>query len=301
MPNLRTLSLPNTSVDRITVDHSGRRRTATLVSPRDSAGNRAPALLLVLHGFLQTGNSMRDFTRQAFDNFAARGRAVVAYPDAVGREWNGARKAVMLSSRAKTIDDVGFLRGLVDDIATRGEVDRQRIYALGYSLGGQMTIRLLHDSPDLVAGAALIACNMPAPENLTADNQPAKPVPLLSIHGTADPLAPYQGGQVSFHGLFPKGQHLSAADTAHYFATRNGIDTPPTVQWLSRGNDSHKSVRRTAYEQAGRSPVSLYTVVGGGHQIPGASRGSRLLYGKPADDPVTVDTVAEFFGLEQDH
>lgn len=272
------------------------------MSPRNQTDDAAPpALLLVLHGLLQTGESMRDFTRRTFDVFAERGQAVVAYPSAVGREWNGARRAVMLSSTAKTIDDVGFLRRLAHDLSASGAVDQRRIYAVGYSLGGQMTIRLLHDAPGLLAGAALIACNLPAPENLAVSDQQGTAVPVLSIHGTADRLAPYDGGQVSFRGLFPKGRHLSAADTAHYFAERNGIDTPPIDQWLQPADSSRTRIRRTVYEQPGRATVWQYTVVGGGHQVPGASKGSRLLYGKGTDSPVTADTVGTFFGLAQDH
>ncbi|WP_405136636.1 alpha/beta hydrolase family esterase [Nocardia sp. NBC_01388] len=288
----------NVIVDRYVVDHGGRRRTSTVVFPRNPVDS--PALVLVLHGFLQTGDSMREFSTRAFDALAARGHAVVAYPDAVGREWNGARKAVMLSATAKTIDDVGFLRRLVEDLADQHVIDRQRVFAVGYSLGGQMTIRLLHDAPDVLAGAVLIGCNLPAPENRSVSDQPGRAVPLLSIHGTADPLAPYEGGRVSFRGLFPKGVHLSALDTAQYFAARNGIDTPPAVQWLDPDRPSRTTVRRTDYTHADRPPVSLYTIIDGGHQIPGASQGPRFLYGKPSDNPVTVETMSTFFGLFQD-
>ncbi|MFJ4652370.1 alpha/beta hydrolase family esterase [Nocardia sp. NPDC088792] len=271
--------------------HDGRHRTYTLLHT-DPVQEGAP-LILALHGSFENAQSFHRFTRGAFDTLARDGRAVLAYPDAV-REWNGARTAAILYPSAKSVDDVGFLGALIDEIAARQPIDPARVYAIGYSLGGQMTIRLLHDAPELLAGAALIAVNQPAPGNLTVatTEPPRRPVPVLTIHGTADPLAPYTGGVISLRGLFPKGEHLSAADTAAYFARRNGITTAPTD---SRLDTTGKPVHRTDY--AGAAPVAFYTVDGGGHHIPGASTGNRLTFGAPAPHFDATAAISGFFGL----
>ncbi|MGW4770017.1 alpha/beta hydrolase family esterase [Nocardia sp. NPDC004278] len=143
----------------------------------------------------------------------------------------------MLARNVKNIDDVGFLGALVDEVSSAWSIDRHRVYAVGFSLGGQMTIRLLHDAPELLAGAALIASNQPAGENLTTSSRPPLAVRVVLIHGTDDPLAPYSGGYVSFRGWFPEGPHLSAAQTAAYFAHRNGITVPPSFHWINARHD----------------------------------------------------------------
>ncbi|MBU3060083.1 alpha/beta fold hydrolase [Nocardia sp. NEAU-G5] len=280
-------------VERRALTHGRRRRTYTVVRPRQPAPGAA--LVLVLHGTMQSADSMREFSEDAFDRLALGGNVVV-YPDALHREWNGARRAKMLFRDVKQVDDVGFLRMLAQEVATT--LGTGRVYTIGFSLGGQMVIRLVHEAPDLLAGAALLSANQPTPEALAVHRGTVVPVPLIAMHGTADPLSRFDGGSVSLRGWFPKGNHLGAARTAAYFARRNGIHTSPAFRWLGPEDGvTEGQVCRTEYRGPGCPPVTLYTLVGAGHQIPGASQGGRLMFGSPtrAIDAVTV--IAEFFGL----
>ncbi len=285
-------------IQRRRLEYQNRRRGYTVV--RSSSGVAAgAALVLILHGTLQNGEAVRTRTSaKSFDELAATGRAVIAYPDAVRREWNGARKAVMFWRGAKDIDDVGFLRALVAELVGEFGLDQQRVYVAGFSLGGQMTMRLLHDAPELMAGAAIIGACLPAPDNRTCHGDAPAAVPVLLIHGTADPVASYTGGPMTGPlGLFPKGEHLSAEATAAYFATGNGITDEPEVEWVHGAPASIGSVRRTEYRQAGRPPVRLYSVIGGGHQIPGAPAVTPRLLG-PSPSPLSAAAaVGEFFGV----
>ncbi|MGV9675725.1 alpha/beta hydrolase family esterase [Nocardia sp. NPDC003482] len=271
--------------ERRTLRHDGRRRAYTLVRPPRPAPGRA--LILVLHGTAQTGSGIRDFAAGAFDRFAAAGYPV-AYPDAVHREWNGARTARMLLRDVKGIDDVGFLAALVADVRDRYGVGP--VHPIGYSLGGQMVFRLIHDAPDLIAGAVVLAANLPTPGHITPPRHAPVPLPYLEIHGTDDPLSPYGGGPVGF-GWFRRGEHLGAEETAAYFARRNGIDAEPTSLWTG-------AVRRIDYRQQDRPPVTLYAVSRCGHQIPGASAGPRRVFGRPSRALDTVAVAAEFLGLD---
>ena len=88
---------------------------------------------------------------------AARGFTAV-FPQGVNRQWNDGREDGHISS----IDDVGFLRQLVDELISRGIADRARIYLAGISNGGMMTFRMLCEASELFAGAATIIANMPA-------------------------------------------------------------------------------------------------------------------------------------------
>ena len=93
-------------------------------------------------------------------------------------------------------------------------------------------------SPDLVAGAAVIASNHPAPENVlpemaALDRQ--QPVRMLLITGTEDPIVPFAGGVASLWGAQPRGPVLSSVATAALFAERNGITTAPTTEHVTGG------------------------------------------------------------------
>jgi len=56
-------------------------------------------------------------------------------------------------------------------------------------------------------------------------------------------------------------------------------------------------VERTDYRQAGRPPVTLYTVYGGGHSIPGRKSATpRFLMGRTDHTLDTAQAITEFFG-----
>jgi polyhydroxybutyrate depolymerase len=293
-----TPARPAVQVQRCALTVGGRRRSFLTVRGHVRAAR--PALLVMLHGTLQTASTIRAFAGYSFDNSAVGGHVVVIYPDAIGREWNGARKAVMLSKRTKSIDDVGFVRAMIEHAIGTEHVDPARVFVAGFSLGGQMTIRLIHEIPEMLAGAAVLGATVPAPENLNIDRDAHLGMPVLTIHGTADPVAPYQGGAVDWHGHFSKGVHLSAADTARYFGARNGITTEPVVTALAHRPDHGKatSVTRYDYTAPGAPPVRFYTVHGGGHVLPNPTHTpAQRFWGPSTRDICAADVIAEFFSL----
>lgn len=257
--------------------------------------------MLVLHGFRDTGEAVRRrYAGGSFDGFARRG-AVVVYPDGLAREWNSVRKAVMLSRRVKRVDDVGFLRALIEHLVATWSLNPRRVFVVGFSLGGQMAIRLLCDAPDLLAGAALISSTLPAPSNRVCSDRPPLPVPVLTFHGTADPLALWRGGVVGLrtspihdHAFFGKGPHLSAPNTLRWFAARNGIETPPSFRWIRTPGGW---AGRTDYRQPGCHPVTGYTIVGGRHEIPGPVGRLLLPNTTVGGGLVAADVIAQFFGI----
>ncbi|ORA32796.1 hypothetical protein BST20_24325 [Mycobacterium branderi] len=276
----------------------GRRRTFITVSGR--IRQRRPALVLMLHGTMQTARNIRPFAGYSFDTYAVGGRVVVIYPDAIRREWNGARKAMMLSERAKHIDDLGFIRGVIGHAVAAENVDPTKVFVAGFSLGGQMAIRLIHEIPELLAGAAVLSANLPSPDNFVVDRDAELALPVLTIHGTADPLAPFNGGAVGFHGHLLKGIHLSAPETARYFAARNGITGAPTITQLPHQRVPGKptSVARHDYARPGGLPVRFYTVHGGGHVLPNPTHTfAQWFWGPSTRDICAADAVADFFGL----
>jgi len=135
---------------------------------------------------------------------------------------------------------------------------------------------------------------------ITARGRTPRPGPVLTIHGTADPLAPFEGGIVGYRGRFPKGMHLSAPQTAEYFATRNGITGEPCVTQLAHRGAPGDATSVTSYDYTspGASPVRFYAVHGGGHVLPNPKRASvQWLWGPSTRDLCAADAVADFFRL----
>lgn len=285
-----------------TIEIKGTRRTFTVVGAAQS--HRTRDLILVFHGSKQDGEKFRRFTGGTFDALAETGDAVVVYLNGYRGNWNDSRRESSFAARLENIDDVAFAQAVVEEMAISRGIDPRRVFAIGYSNGGQMVMRLMHEKPEMLAGAAIFSATMPGRESfLFPDASPAA-IPVLLIHGTRDPIVPYDGGSMKpwARRMFKVGgSTLAAGDTAAYFARSNGITSEP--QRVGRPIDlaSRRTwIERTDYRQDGHQRVRLYTVHGGGHTIPGPRKAPFIL-GPTNGDISAAAEVAEFFELTIGH
>lgn len=256
---LPSLAVASVETRRVEITHDGRARGAIL----DAApGLRDAPLLVALHGGIGGASLVR---RRAGVSLAHRGWAVL-WPEADG-QWNDGR----LDRRGRPFggaDDVGFLRALVGELADAGMVDPERVFFAGPSIGGMMTLRMLCEAPDLVAGVAVAIAAQPADLSCPDDGPPR---PALFLHGEADPLVPPEGGRLGGGALLvrDRGGLRSAAETAGLLARRNGCDgfvereigRPPP-------GDETRAFRRD-YDGCA-APLVHIVVKGGGHTWPGS-------------------------------
>jgi polyhydroxybutyrate depolymerase len=140
--------------------------------PAKVRGKRAP-LVLALHFASGSGAQMEQVTRLTPE--ARRSGFVVAYPSATsGGVWAGA-------------DEIGAVTRTLQAIERAACIDPRRIYLTGISNGGGMANLLACRFPDRFAGVVEFA---PAVSGI-GDCSPPRPISMLEIHGTADPLVPY--------------------------------------------------------------------------------------------------------------
>ncbi len=291
----RTQPRPNTRISSQALTVDGRARTFSTATAAPAGEEDAPAtpsaVLLVLHGSSQTGLQVRAFSGKSFDSLAAGGHVAVVYPDGLKKAWNHAARD------AHTVDDVAFISALADHFhALYGPVP---VIAAGYSNGGQMVIRLIHELPDKLDGAAIVSATLPRPGGLAFADK-GLPLPVLLIHGTRDLVVPYRG-EGRFWGRWARHPGPSAPDTARYFARRNGITEAPSETVLPHRPASGRTwVRALAYAQPGHAPVTLYTVVGGGHVVPNRRKRAIFVLGRTTQDLSAMEAVADFFHLRRD-
>jgi polyhydroxybutyrate depolymerase len=211
---------------------------------------------------------MREATAHRFDQLADEQGLIVVYPDGYERHWNDCRKIAHYSARTRNIDDLGFLRALVEHLRVTYGADARRVYVVGYSNGGQMAFRLALEAPDLLAGIAAVAANLPAPENMDCQAS-GRPVPVLLLNGTADPINPYEGGEVTIFGHGNRGRVLSSADSAAWIAKLDGAEPEVVAQRLPSSQPADKGwAERSVWKAPSGMEVGLYTIHGGGHTLP---------------------------------
>lgn len=280
------------------MEYDGLRRSWLAYIP--ASKSPTPALVLVMHGSRSNGEVMRMLTRYGFDVLAERDGFIVVYPDGYKDHWNDCRGGGDYAANLENIDDVGFLRSLVQRMVAEQGVDPARIFATGLSNGGQMAYRLGLEAPGLVAGIAAVAANLPVWANL--DCEPTgEAVATLVMNGTADPVNPYEGGLVKIFGNSSRGVVQSAMDTASYWAGLAGHSGEGMLQvWPDRSADDKTVVESIDWLAPGKVPVSLVTIIGGGHTFPHPVLALPRILGPTSHQLDGAEVIWSFFqGAEQ--
>ena len=203
------------------------------------------------------------------------GVVVVALDGARGTDgqqgWNDGRPGL---SGNPTSDDVAFTAAVIAQVEREQGTDPARVYAMGMSNGAVFTFRLARELPHPLAALAAACGSMPG-ERPPAP--PKRPVPVLLLAGTADPLMPYGGGQVRFREQ-RRGAVLGVPATLAYWRAAFGLpDTPRTEEVPATGKGPTRATRLT-WGEAG--PVVLLRIEGGGHCEPSRSHALGWLYTK---------------------
>lgn len=248
--------------DSSTLRFDGRERSYLVHLPPDAKDAPRP-LLLVFHGGGGSARSMPRFTH--LDAIADRAGLIVAYPQGIDRHWNDGRDSIK-----NKVDDVGFVRALIDALERSYKVDRTRIYAAGISNGGIFVERLACDLSDRIAGIAAVAGSLA--QDYAPKCRPLQPVSVLQFDGTADPIMPYGGGRVAdFGGHGEGGQVLSVEATTAFWARMDGCAATGALQPqpVRAAFDPTRVYFQDWPGCCGGSAVALYQTQGGGHTWPG--------------------------------
>src|SRR5882724_9502810 len=225
------------------------------------SSNRAPMpVLLILHGGGGSGGAMEGMSLGQFNRIADRHRAVILYPDGVGRNWNDGRSDLHAQAVQEGVDDVGFLRAVVEDAGTRFPIDRKRIYAAGISNGGLMSYRLACDAANFFAAVVPVAANLSV--ELAAECRPSRAVPVAIINGTDDPIMPWIGGEIKVPWN-RRGEVLSAQESFERWIKIGDCALPVTHMAKNQSPDDGTSlVRHVARECKDGGEVRLYEILG---------------------------------------
>ncbi len=253
----------------ITTTSEGFERTAVVHIPKGYQATNPPPLVIVLHGGGGGADSILNH-----DNWAAKadqeGFVVVAPNGLPARPrlpanflanpqvWNTGQ--LRDGSPRSRIDDVAYIRTLLDELKTKVPHDASQVFATGHSNGGSMTFRLGAEMSDRLSAIGTVA-GMLAIEK----PKPAKPLPMLYIYGTEDPLLPLDGGE----STLPWGTRTTPAVESFLktWAEASSCASEPKVV---AEDDAIKKVR---YPSTNNGPeVTVLYLKGHGHSWPGANR-----------------------------
>ncbi|BEV15952.1 prolyl oligopeptidase family serine peptidase [Herbaspirillum sp. DW155] len=257
-------------------------------SERNAIGEPQP-LIIALHASGSSGSLMARAT--GLTEIAEAAGYMIVYPNGTGlaidaRTWNSG--GCCGYAQMHKVDDVAFLRALIDKLVKDGLADPKRVYLVGVSNGGMMAYRMAAEAPELFRAVAVVSAVLDVPpETVKA------PMPLLHIHGSDDPFIPFLGGigkqEVS---QVPR---LSVARSIEAFIKADGANPRPAVNDIPDTANDGTTIRQYTYaSKTDPQAVVLYEVKGGGHAWPGGVV-PIINGGKSSQNLDTSRTVISFF------
>jgi polyhydroxybutyrate depolymerase len=291
LPLLVTPALStDASPGRQTLVHDGLTRSFVLRLPSQASrpDARLP-LVIVLHG--GGGNAAN---AEQMTGFTAKGRKegfIVVYPEGTGPledkllTWNAGHCCAY--AMKNEVDDVGFIRALIQELNRRYPVDPRRVFVTGMSNGAMMSHRLGIELSEHVAAIAPVVGTLFGDERL-----PAKGVSAIMINGMLDQHVPWLGGPPGGRGAKSwDGTATQPAEKQFDFWLRaSGCDKPAErtenrrwIVWRDNCDTPHS--------------VTMYVIKDNGHAWPGGSKGSRR-GDEPSSAMNATDVIWQFFSAQ---
>jgi polyhydroxybutyrate depolymerase len=243
-----------------------RLRSYRIHIPQSYDGSNPVPLVLVLHGFPMCAKQMLS---TGMNTEADKEGFIAVYPN--GHTYSlkialwelknyGAWGFYFNCWDFDNVDDVGYIRTLIEKLQTTFEINSSRIYIAGFSGGAFMTYRLGAELSNTVAAIAPVCGSIGGywTENssLYTIPEPEHPVSVIVFHGMKDASVPYYGGGT-----------ISVPNSVSFWVQHDQCDPTPQVNTSESGN----IIRKTYANGSLGTEVVLYTVVDGVHGWFGAS------------------------------
>jgi polyhydroxybutyrate depolymerase len=270
----------------LTIDGNARSFIVYLPTGYNNAGKMP--LIFAIHGGSGTPEGMINIAN--FKPIADRDKVVLVYPAGIQKNWNDGRPT---TPNQLGINDVSFFKQLCDYMITNYSVDGTKIYATGISNGGFMSSRLGCELSNRIAAIAVDAATIEA-TTIAPNCNPSRPVPVIYIHGTLDPLVPFTGGTVSPGAGGTAISHFQAIDK---WITINGCNTTPTITDLPDIANDGTTIKQRVYSGGiNGSEVVSYVILNGGHTWPqGYQYLNEAIIGKTSQDVNACEVIWAFF------
>lgn len=236
-----------------TISYDGQEREYILYVPSSIDESSPVPLMLNFHG--GGGSASGQIYVSDMRPIADTANFILIYPQGSlldnggGTHWNS---APIGGDNKSSTDDFGFIKALIDKILLTHNVDTTRIYATGFSNGGDFS----HSLPCFLSNkiAAAVSVAGLAINDLNMSCNPSHFTGIMIIHGTSDYSRPYTG--ISNY-------YSSVESTISFW--RNFNNTTADVI-TNNFNINNNTIEHNIYnDSSSNSYVELYKVIGGEH------------------------------------
>jgi len=242
--------------------HDGETREYQLYIPSSYSENYLSPLMFNFHG--GNGTSQEQIEISDMRNLADANNFIIVYPQAIADPTDDGSLNWIFKGDSDH-DDIFFIDAIISELSSQYSIDIDRIYACGYSLGGEFVYELLCRLNDKIAAGVAVARTMGQYQYENCN--PEHPTAIMTILGTEDYESNYNG--VIYNGIT---YYISADDTHQYWAYYNNTEDEPIEIELPDNNINDGSTVTKRIWENGDSCVSVveYRINGGEHDWPGS-------------------------------
>lgn len=152
---------------------------------------------------------------------------------------------------SETRNDVGFLSSLIDTVSKNFNIDSNRVFSTGFSMGGFMTNRLACELSNKIAAIASVSGTIG--EEIENTCNPNAVIPALHIHSFDDEVVQYTNNNWG----------MDAEETVNFWINNNNTNTTPDTTDLSAvASDFYDSFKYLYSQGDSASEVAFYQLDG---------------------------------------
>lgn len=230
------------------VQANDRMRRYLMHVPLQYSGKDRVPLVFDFHGY--SSNPQQQMGGSGFRELGDQEGFIVLYPEGVGASWHV--NGCCGQAGEMKLDEIAFVRAIMDDVSKQACIDLKRVYASGISQGGGMAHHVACLAADIFAGVAPVSSDL-----RTDPCVPARPITEISFRGLADSLDAYDGGHVG-----PPGMNGYTA-----IGAKPTLEKWKTIDMCTGTTEKMDELCETYSTCAGGAAVSLCSIPGADHVL----------------------------------
>lgn len=260
--------------------------------PKTYSANKVTPLLFVFHG---GGGDMEIQSNEEYYHQISKSEEnghITIFPNGYSKyksgkiaTWNAGNCCA--DARDKKIDDVGFVKEILNHATKQLQIDKSKVYSTGMSNGAMMSYRLACEMTDQLAAITAVA----GTDNTVTCN-PTKPISILHIHAKDDDKVLFYGGSgSSFKDKSLVTDFVSVPKSISKWVKFNECN--PTPKRVLEAED----VTCDEYSECKEGvKVKLCVTESGGHSWPGGKKPSLFFGGASPSKAIKAnDVMWDFF------
>ena len=184
--SILTISMVTNAQTRKTITSEGQKREYLQYAPSD-LGSKRP-LIISCHGMNQSAKYQWDMLKDA-QTLADKEKFVIVLPEGINNGWD------ISGDR-----DINLIKDLIAQMKKDFDIDENRVYLSGFSMGGMLTYHAMNKIPDVIAAFAPISGYPMWGFTYTGK----RAIPVIHHHGTGDDVCVYSNVQRNIDELVKK-------------------------------------------------------------------------------------------------